>query len=198
MRVGLGMALAAAALLTTVAPLSAAGGRCDDSDNPMATSEGFGIARCAAHGRRYHIDDFAGERVHGYARHASNDDPMVWSDDQWRTDLMSYSDVSDDRYDRRFHHMAKPLRVVRRVIHLFVTPIEATIRTAIRGEEKSFNLRTLIRDSRSSSAGGIGHSCPNGVLVLRWTGYREKAECVTSGRARRGAPIGVNVFRGRA
>lgn len=197
MSVRLVSVFAATAILTLTSP-AFAGEACHDASNPMATSDGFGIARCAMHGRRYHIDDFAGERVHGYARHASADDPMVWSDGQWRTDLMSYSNVSDDRYDRRFHHMTRPARVVRRVIHLFFAPIEATIRTALPGEGRSINLRTLLRNSGRSSARPMGHSCTNGVLVLRWTGYREKAECVTSGVPKRGAPKGVNVFRGRA
>jgi len=184
----------------TVAPPASAGASCDDGDNPMATSEGFGISRCAMHGRRYHIDDFAGERVRGYVRHTNSDDPMAWSDDEWRTDLMSYSNVNDDRYDRRFHHVAPLTRVVQRIIHVyFAPPIEATIRTMGPEHGASLKLRGSLRELDVRRAGPLGHSCPDGgILVLRWTGYGERASCMSSRPMRRSPPKGVHVFPGRA
>lgn len=196
MRLWIGLAFAACAAFTTGAPASA-GGFCSSSLDPMATSEGYGASSCGSRLRRYHIDDFAGERVRGYVRHVSEDDPMVWSDDQWRSDLMSYSDVSDDRYDRRFRHVQGPMRVVRHVVKIMVAPpIEAAIRTLIPGRGfNTINMRGL-EDRPHSSARAIGRSC-GGMLLLRWTGYRAKAECISSPPAKRRSPSSARAFPGR-
>lgn len=192
-----------AVALSAVLVQGAQGGerRCArDHTNPMVTSEGFGIGSCAMRGPRYHVDDFAGWRVRGYVRHAGEGDPMVWDDNRWQTRLMGFSDVRNDLYDRRFRHEPAPGRVlIKRTIEVHVRlapPIGETIRTP---RSRPLDLRSGARVQSGSRFARARHSCPNGgVLVLAWSGYRERASCFTSGRSKSAPAKRSTVFPGRA
>jgi len=186
------LCLAIAAIVGWTGVGARADERCGDVSSPMVTSEGFGLGTCASRVPDYHRDDWAGHAPRGYARHASADDPMVWSDDQWRTDLMNGTDLRDDRYDRRFHRDSRPVVRIRRIeVHrAFSRPIEMTVR---RSEDRPLDLRQ--RRSRMSVK-RAGHHCATGVLVLTWTGTGEKARCLSSGR-RRQPVVGRDTFPGR-
>lgn len=83
-------------------------------DSPMHFSERFGVATCRAHEPRY--DSPASTAA---VRFASAEDPMVWSDDQWRTSLFNYNEATNGAYDRRARGPAPQrveVEVERRVI----------------------------------------------------------------------------------
>ena len=69
---------------------------CGDSENPMSSTEGFGVAQCRTYAPRYDARAVPAPR-----HYASAEDPMVWSDDQWRTSLFDYNETSNGAYDRR-------------------------------------------------------------------------------------------------
>jgi hypothetical protein len=173
-------ALAALTIAAVTMDIAAASGRCrvaKDIDNPMASSEGFGMATCHNRGPRYFTTTHLGEGARGYARRVSSD-PMVWSDAKWRSRLFGgYARTYDDKYDRRFRRTATPVRhVVRRIERVFVTSmtrLETTKAVLVKPRgPKITNLRT--RES-------IGHGC-RGILVLRWGAAGERARCYENRR----------------
>jgi hypothetical protein len=186
-------ALSLAALTTDIA---AASGRCrvaKDIDNPMVSSEGFGVATCHHRGPRYFTAAHLREGARGYARRVASD-PMVWSDAKWRSRLFGgYARTYDDKYDRRFRRGAVAARhVTRRIERVFVTAtthIEATetLATKRRGP-KIARLRTSdSADMIENSSSFVGHRC-RGILVLKWGVAGSRARCYESRGRIRTAP----------
>ena len=141
---------------------------CGESDNPMASSEGFGVATCAEHAPRYDAPAYRNYRV------ASSEDPMVWSGDQWRTSFFDYNTVTNGAYDRRGYETAPaPVRVEieRRVL---VTEDEPAVLLAPPRGPKLINAHTRREvKARPGVLAFEGHKC-RGALVLTWG---EPARC---------------------
>jgi hypothetical protein len=170
------------AAISMVPIFDATAGACRgrDRDNPMVASEGFGVATCATRGPRYHSRDFRGESARGYMRRNVSD-PMVWSDAQWRSTLMSgYARDDDSRYDRRFRRAAPGgTRVVRSVARVIITnDTSATLAEAQVAPRRSMAMR--VRDGETdvmeNRSGFAGHKC-SGILVLRWGAAGSRARC---------------------
>jgi len=185
------LVLAIAALAVSALTIGDAAARpCSrNHDNPMMTSDGFGVAHCAKRGPRYHTRDYLGEGARGYARRASSD-PMVWSDAQWRSRLMGgYARDYDRRYDRRFRHSGPPeTRVVRALARVIITnapSAEAVSEPAKPPRSRLLHVRgTGNVDVMSNRSGFAGNQCP-GILVLRWGAGGSRARCYTNqGRVR--------------
>jgi hypothetical protein len=158
-----------------------------DPDDPMAWSEGFGIGECRARAAGYHRDDYDGEQARGYA---DSSDPMVWSDEQWRSTLFpGYARNYDDRYDRRSRREARSmaqqaLRVERQVEISIVNDAEHADNERPRGPK----LITPRAPSDMKTTTGVlrfgGHDC-RGVLVLTWGTLGSKSRCYSGdGRVR--------------
>jgi hypothetical protein len=186
------LALAALSLATLTTDIAAASGRCRvarDADNPMVSSEGFGIATCHKRGPRYFTAAYLGESARGYARRVASD-PMVWSDAKWRSRLFGgYARTYDDKYDRRFRRGAVAAHVARRIERVFVTAtthIETTQTLARKARgPKIAHLRSSDgADMIENSSSFVGHRC-SGILVLRWGAAGSRARCYESkGRIR--------------
>ncbi|MCE9522451.1 MAG: hypothetical protein K8S25_08480 [Alphaproteobacteria bacterium] len=89
-----------------------------ESDNPMVTSEDYGIVRCNLRQvPRFHVQDFdESERAQGYSQRSSSD-PMVWSPTQWGSTLFrGYRRAYDDRYDRRVRSVEQAPLLRQRVV----------------------------------------------------------------------------------
>jgi hypothetical protein len=158
---------------------SAQAGDCRvDPNDPMVTSESFGLSTCRERGPRYHIHDFAGEAARGYAQ-ASSDDPMVWSSDQWRSDLMGgYSETSHAGYDNRFergghvgHHVVR--KMVR--IKMDIDADNADVAIAKRKGARMVSLDGKIRTAADTSITRGAHGRCQGILVIR---YGEGSRCL--------------------
>lgn len=148
-----------------------------DPNDPMVSSESFGISTCRMHGPRFDIRDFDGEGARGYAE-TSSDDPMVWADDQWRSDLMGgYADSEHGGYDNRFrrerhveHHM------VRKEIEVVMADDETDVAIAKRKSARMVSLDGKIRGVSSDTT--ITRAIPGrcqGILVIR---YGEGSRCL--------------------
>lgn len=169
--------LAVSALIgATLFAASAHAGTCRvDPIDPMSWSESFGVSTCKARGPRYDVRDFTGEGARGYAQ-ASSDDPMVWSDDQWRSDLMGgYADDAPSGYDNRFHrerHVEQ--RIVRKNIRIMMDD-DAEIALAKRKGARMVSLDGKIRsNSDTTITRGAPGRC-QGILVIR---YGEGSRCL--------------------
>jgi len=158
-----------------------------DPDDPMAWSDGFGVAQCRTRAARYHLDDYDGEQARGYA---GSSDPMVWSDEQWRSTLFAgYARTYNDRYDRRVRRdapsTAQPaLRVERQIDIKIVTGAQNAREERPRGPK----LITRRAPSDMKTTTGVlrfgGHDC-RGVLVLTWGTLGSKSRCYSgNGRVR--------------
>jgi hypothetical protein len=153
-----------------------------DSDNPMTWDEGFGVARCAERGPRYHIHDFDGEGARGYAVAA---DPMVWDDAQWRSTLFGGYARS---YDRRYDQRARPHVDATNIQIRLERHVEVNVREGAGVKDdakprgpKLLNVRT--RSEFKTNPGVLrfgGHDC-RGVLVLTWGSLGSKSRCYESG-----------------
>jgi hypothetical protein len=160
-----------------------------DPDDPMAWSDGFGIGECRARAARYHRDDYDGQQARGYAE---SSDPMVWSDDQWRSTLLpGYERAYNGRYDRRFRREARSgapqaLRVERQVEISIVNEAGHADNARPRGPK----LIPPRAPSDMKTTSGVlrfgGHDC-RGVLVLTWGTLGSKSRCY-SGNGRVRAP----------
>ena len=189
------LALAALSLLALTTDIATAGSRCraaKDADNPMVSSEGYGVAKCHKRGPRYFTAAYLGEGARGYARRVSSDS-MVWSDGKWRSSLFGgYARTYNNKYDRRFHRPAAPTRVIeKRIERVHVTATThlettKTIRTAPRGPGIA---RLRANDGTKSMRGStfLGHTC-RGILVLRWGAAGARSRCYYSTGRIRSAP----------
>lgn len=173
------LALMSLAIMSGGGVAQACGG---DSDDPMSWDDGFGVARCAERGPRYHIHDFDGVRARGTA---DDEDPMVWDDDQWRSTLFGgYARTYDRRYDQRVRPRTAAVEVWQE------RHIEVRIRDAADADTvaepkprgpKLLNVRT--RSEFKTSPGVLrfgGHDC-RGVLVLTWGSLGGKSRCYEGG-----------------
>lgn len=159
---------------------------CGNPDDPMSWNEGFGVARCAERGPRYHTRDFKGEAARGYA---GRSDPMVWDDNQWRGTLFDgYARTYDRRYDQRTRPSHAPkveVRHERRVDIRIVESKTAEPEAKPRGP-RLINMRT--RSDMRTTPGVLrfgGHDC-RGVLVLTWGTLGSKSRCYEAdGRIKR-------------
>jgi hypothetical protein len=144
-----------------------------DPNDPMVSAESFGLSTCRDRGPRYHIHDFAGEAASGYGQ-ASSDDPMVWSQDQWRTDLMGFRENTNDGYDDRFHRArGVAQRVVRKIVR-----IEMDDDGAMSDKRKGPRMVSLdgkIRTVAETSITRGAHGRCQGILVIR---YGEGSRCL--------------------
>ena len=180
------------ALLSVVSVLSLpAGARAEacaaDPDDPMSWSESFGVAQCRTRAARYHADDYNGEKARGYA---DRSDPMVWSDEQWRSTLFpGYARTYDDRYDRRVRREAPStaqttLRVERQIDIKIVSDAEHAREERPRGPKL---IRRHAPSDMKTTTGVLrfgGHDC-RGVLVLTWGTLGSKSRCYSeNGRVR--------------
>jgi hypothetical protein len=154
-------------------------------DDPMVWNEGFGVSSCRETRSRYHINDYEGEAARGYSQ---SSDPMVWSDDQWRSTLFDgYSHNSDSRYDRRFRReadVAPPVAVEREVEVIVRQDGEASVKPAEHRGWRYVNRRT---PPDTKTPNGVlrfdGHGC-KGVLVLTWGKLGGKQRCYEGGARR--------------
>lgn len=154
------------------------------ADNPMTSSQQFGVATCGARGPRYFRDAFLGEGARGYVhRTSSSDDPMVWSDAQWRSDFFDgYVDTYNDTYDRRFRRQARvrPHAIVHRIERHIVTrdaPDMVVEGSVPQRRAKVLSMRTgkEVQPLENSSR-FTGHRC-SGVLVLTWKSGGARSRC---------------------
>lgn len=178
---GLLVAACAAGATTGVAQAGGRGCRPVSADDPMRTSQTFGIATCNARGPRYHINDFVGEGARGYA-HRDSEDPMVWSDAQWRSDLFDgYVETFNDTFDRRFRRSAhvEPHLIVQRIERIIVkdTPTMVVEAPAAKPRRaKVLNMRTKRETVLENSSRFTGHQC-DGVLVITWKAGGARSRC---------------------
>ena len=133
---------------------------CGDSESLMASSESFGLAQCRPHAPRYDAPASAPVR----RAYASAEDPMVWSDDQWRTSFFGYDETSNGAYDRRQRAMPAPAPVVE-----VAPPVHVpTAAEPVRAVPPPKVIDTRSRREVVSRPGVLrfeGHDC-NGVLIL--------------------------------
>jgi hypothetical protein len=182
-------ALAAALVSLSTVQLAVARDGCPYSDNPMTSSEGFGVASCKRYVPRYHSRDHLGEGARGYARRASSD-PMVWSDARWRSTLMGgYARTSDRRYDLRFRRV-----VERRIVRIEKLIVESTTPDQVsrqivkpRGAKSAYLRRNAETDLLERGSAFVGSQC-RGVLVLTWKAGVARSQCVAGDTRIRRAP----------
>lgn len=179
----LALAATVVLLLNTVA---VADDGCTDSENPMAWSEGFGVASCKRKAPRHRSRDFS-----GYARHVS-EDPMVWSETTWRTSLMDYTRGNDARFDRRFHRVAtgKPpiVRIEIEKVTITDTALEEQAQSVKpKGPKIAYLRRSAEGDRSERGANFVGHQC-RGILVLTWKAGVARSKCLDSRTRIRRAP----------
>lgn len=185
--------LATALVLLTAVQGAVARDDCAHSDNPMMSSNGFGVASCKPYAPRYYSRAHLGEGVRGYARRASSD-PMVWSDARWRSTLMGgTARSSNGRYDLRFRRVAaEPLRIVRTieaiVIARVAAPDSATETPAKRRGPKNAYLRRNAETERLEQGSNfVGHQC-RGILVITWKAGGARPQCLDNNARIRRAP----------
>ena len=153
---------------------------CDGgSDNPMVSSESFGVAGCKQYAPRYHTRDYVGEGARGYTRYAG-DDPMVWSDDQWRSSLMSgYARDYDNRYDFRFRR-AGGQHVVKRIERVIIMDEQRDERMVVKPRARGPKIVTLGGVEPLEHARSAAHQC-RGALILTWKAAVPRSKCVEHG-----------------
>lgn len=184
MRVFFGLLLALVAAGATAGGAEASGRGCRNvsADNPMVSSESFGVAKCHARGARYFTRSYLGEGARGYAARVSSD-PMVWSDSRWRGTLFDgYTQTYNDTYDRRFRQAEPEDTVVHRDVHVIVRtgiavePIDAVPAKPRRA--RLINMRTRADAERylENSSKFSGHRC-SGILVLTWKAGGARSQC---------------------
>lgn len=145
------------------------------SIDPMAWSQSFGVSTCRAKGPRYHINDFAGEAARGYMQ-ASSNDPMVWSDDQWRSDLMGgYADDPHSGYDNRFERSRHVERRIERHMRVIVTSDEDVVAIDKRKGPRMISLDGKIRSYGDTDITRGSRSSCQGILVIR---YGQGSRCL--------------------
>jgi hypothetical protein len=185
-------ALAAALVSLSTVQSAVARDGCPHSDNPMTSSEGFGVASCKRYVPRYHSRDHLGEGARGYARRPSAD-PMVWSDARWRSTLMGgYARARDRRYDLRFRRaVAGEHRIVRieKLIVEGATHAEPSSRQIVkpRGAKSAYLRRNAETDLLERGSAFVGSQC-RGVLVLTWKAGVARSQCVAGNTRIRRAP----------
>jgi hypothetical protein len=144
-----------------------------DPIDPMSWSESFGVSTCKVRAR-YDIRDFNGEAARGYAQ-ASSDDPMVWSSDQWRSDLMDgYNETSHAGYDNRFErggHVGH--RIVRKIVRIEMD--DADVAITKRKGARMVSLDGKIRTAADTSITRGSYGRCQGILVIR---YGEGSRCL--------------------
>ncbi len=133
----------------------------------MVSGSSFGVATCnTRRAPRYHAHDYDDD---GYSVSAS-EDPMVWSGDQWRSDLFGgYRNDYDDGYDRRF----RPAPRTRAIVVHEVLSVDVAGPAA---EALSHGFK-------------VGVAGPSGV---NWTVYK------TAPRANDSGAHGMRIWRGGA
>lgn len=157
----------------------------------MTWSEGYGASTCKVHAPRYHIRDFRGEGARGHAR-ANSEDPMVWSDNQWRSTLMGgYARDYDSRYDRRSRRAAANVVRIERRVEIAIErgpAVEVAGQPATRQGPKLVGLRGRVDIERmEQSSRFTGHHC-RGILVLTWKAGVARSRCYDGPSRIRRAP----------
>jgi hypothetical protein len=145
-----------------------------DANDPMSWSESFGVSTCKERGARYHIHDFDGEAAGGFAQ-PSSDDPMVWSADQWRGDLMGgYRENTRSGYDNRFERSGHVGHHIMRKIVLIEID-DADVAITKRKGPRMVSLDGKIRSGGDTSITRGAHGRCQGILVIR---YGEGSRCL--------------------
>jgi hypothetical protein len=160
-----------------------------DPDNPMMTSESYGVALCRVHRERYRVRADRGHRP----RRTGADDPMVWSDHQWRSDLFAgYSRTYDDRYDRRGRPEARHRLRTHVVAEVLIASAPQPVTSRAKPVRRGPKLLSTRQSGNPKAGPGVlrfsGNSC-RGVLVLTWgtLGARERCH-EAGGRVRTPSP----------
>lgn len=124
-----------------------------------------------------------------YASAGATIDPMVWSKDQWRSDLQKTQHVNTHRQNLRF-----PKRVITRIV-LEKQIVRSAPSVAV------FDVSPLARPKfivigakdeaqvRVQTAPGRHRDC-RGMLVLTWTGNKAVSRCHRGGPKPRFLPAG--------
>ena len=134
---------------------------CGDSESPMAMTGEFGVSACRPHAPRYDAPVRSAEP----ARYASAEDPMAWSDDQWRTSLFDYNETANGAYDRRGR--ATPQRAEVEIVKRVVVEQKAAPTATVQPRGPKL-LDVQSRREITARPGVLqfeGHKC-RGVLVL--------------------------------
>lgn len=178
--------LGAAFVLLSNTAAAVADDGCTDSENPMAWSEGFGVASCKRQAPRYHSRDFS-----GYTRRVS-EDPFVWSETTWGTSLMGYTRGNDDRFDRRFRRVAAGEPAIEQIVEkvTFVDAPDEQVAPQVekpKGPKLAYLRKNADGDRLERGADFVGHPC-RGILVLTWKAGVARSKCFDSRTRIRRAP----------
>jgi hypothetical protein len=158
------------------------------ADDPMTTSESFGLALCDRRSApRYHRDDYSGRPQ----RRMNSEDPMVWDARQWSGSLMTrFARGTDSRVDRRFRvHDGDgmvEIQIRRTIAERWVSAVQESVERArpqvrvFGGNNNKLGARAPFVRAKKETCGG------RGPAILVWTGARAERAC---------APVGV--WRGR-